>query len=68
MGFQLRYRSVIFFPEVSIPKVHEANMGSIYVLWNPDGPHVDPINYDIWIIPGIVNVHLHKYHFRFGYS
>ena len=25
-------------------KVHGANMGSTWVLWAPDGPHVGPMN------------------------
>ena len=29
-------------------KAHGANMGPIWVLSAPDGPHVGPINFAIW--------------------
>ena len=29
-------------------KVHGANMGPIWVLSAPDGPHVGPMNFAIW--------------------
>ena len=29
-------------------KVHEANMGPIWGRQDPDGPHVGPMNLDIW--------------------
>ena len=29
-------------------KVHGANMGPIWGLQEPDGPHVDPMNFAIW--------------------
>ena len=30
-------------------KLHGANMGSIWVLSAPDGPHVSPMNFAIWV-------------------
>ena len=30
-------------------KVHGANMGLTWVLSAPDGPHVGPMNFDIWV-------------------
>ena len=35
------------FPE---SKVHGTNMGPIWVLSAPDGPHVGPMNFAIWVI------------------
>ena len=31
-------------------KVHEANMGPIWGRQDPDGPHVGPMNFAIWVI------------------
>ena len=30
-------------------KVHEANMGHIWGRQDPDGPHVGPMNFAIWV-------------------
>ena len=32
-------------------KVHGANMGPIWGRQDPGGPHVDPMNFAIWVIP-----------------
>ena len=31
-------------------KVHEANMGPIWGRQDPDGPHVGPMNFAIWVM------------------
>ena len=33
-------------------KVHEANMGPIWGRQDPGGPHVSPMNFDIWVLKG----------------
>ena len=35
------------FPE---SKIHGANMGPTWVLSAPDGPHVGPMNFAIWVM------------------
>ena len=37
-------------------KVHGANMGPIWVLWAPDGPHVGPMNLAIWVLLWMVSL------------
>ena len=36
---------VINHPDI---KVHGANMGTIWGRQDPDGPHVGPMNFEIW--------------------
>ena len=36
---------LLLFPD---SKVHGANMGPIWVLQDPGGPHVGPMNFAIW--------------------
>ena len=31
-------------------KVHGANMGPIWGRQDPDGPHVGPMKFDIWVV------------------
>ena len=40
-------REISFHLKYSDRKVHEANMRPTWVLSAPDGPHVDPMNFDI---------------------
>ena len=42
--------AIVMLP-ISLPdsKVHGANMGPIWVLSAPDGPHVGPMNFAIWV-------------------
>ena len=34
-------------------KVHEANMGPIWVRQDPGGPHVGPLNFAIWVLDAV---------------
>ena len=40
-------------------KVHVANMGPIWGRQDPDGPHVGPMNFAIWVYLGFWNMLLH---------
>ena len=39
-------------------KVHEANMGPTWVLLDPDGLHVGPMNLAIWVVPLLPGLYL----------
>ena len=43
-------------------KVHGANMGPIWGRQDPGGPHVGPMNFDIWVI---IQVSVNHYHAEF---
>ena len=44
-----RIKHQLLFCPTPDSKVHEANMGSIWGRQDPDGPHVDPMNFAIWV-------------------
>ena len=46
----VRFERLLIELNYSIPnsKVHGTNMGPTWVLSAPDGPHVGPVNFDIW--------------------
>ena len=37
-------------------KVHGANMGLIWGRQDPDGPHVDPMNFAIWVMSTVKRI------------
>ena len=39
-------------------KVHGANMGLMWDRQDPGGPHVGPMNFDIWVVS--INEFLHQ--------
>ena len=45
-GCSVHDRKYIDFPD---SKVHGANMGPIWVWQDPGGPHVDPMNFVMWV-------------------
>ena len=52
---------VILLVEIKVPdsKVHGANMELIWGRQDPDGPHIDPMNFAIW---GFILAYLWHYH------
>ena len=51
-------------------KAHGANMGTIWGRQDPDGPHVGPMNFAIWLVPANAtvmhksNLSIEEYHIR----